>query len=251
MLPVLNIGPLSIQLPGLILLLGVWLGLTLAELHARRCQVSPRDIYNLSLLALLAAVIGARLSYVLRYPQIFSQSPLSLFSLSPGLLDPFGGAVTAVIAALIYGQRKSLSLWPTLDALIPALACIAIAISLSNLSSGAGFGAPTDLPWGIKLWGANRHPTQVYEALAASLILFILWPGQSWLRASVAGEYFLQFIAMSAAARLLLEAFRGDSLLLWSAGLRAAQVIAWLILAASLLAIEHKQRSADSRQPAK
>ncbi|MEW5872590.1 MAG: prolipoprotein diacylglyceryl transferase family protein [Chloroflexota bacterium] len=248
MLPILRIGPLSIQLPGLILLLGAWLGLTLAELHARRHQISARDIYNLSLIALLSAIVGARLYYVLRYPNVFSQSLLSLFSLNPGLLDPIEGATTAAIAAIIYGQRRNLPFWSTLDALTPALACTMIAISLSNLSSGAAFGAPTSLPWGIELWGAHRHPTQIYETLAASLILFILWPGQSWLRASFQGEYFLQLIAMSAAARLLLEAFRGDSLL-WMGGFRAAQIIAWLILAGCLLAIRYKQRLSAPPKP--
>ena len=38
---------------------------------------------------------------------------------------------------------------------------------LGLLLSGEAFGAPTSLPWGVPLFGAVRHPTQIYLALAA------------------------------------------------------------------------------------
>jgi prolipoprotein diacylglyceryltransferase len=47
-----------------------------------------------------------------------------------------------------------------------------------------------------------------------------------------AGVNFLLVVALSAAARVLLEAFRGDSLI-WPGGFRAAQVIALVVLAVS------------------
>lgn len=233
MFPILQIGPLAIQVPGLVLLLGLWLGLSLAERHAPHRGVPPNLLYNLVFVALIAAVVGARLTYVLRYPSIFSSDPLGLISLNPGLLDPWGGLVAGTIAALIYGQRKGLEFYSTLDALTPAFAVISIAIGLSHLASGAAFGTTTELPWGIEIWGARRHPTQIYESLAAAMVLALLWPGRERWRDAPPGTYFLTFVALSALARLFLEAFRGDSLLL-PVGLRAAQVVAWVVLAASL-----------------
>ena len=115
-----------------------------------------------------------------------------------------------------------MALWPTLDALTPLLAVMAIALGLSHLASGAAFGATTQVPWGIELWGAKRHPSQVYEILAAVAILLILWPGK-WGEQEPAGRYFLLFVTLSALAQLILEAFRGDSLLL-PGGWRAAQI---------------------------
>ncbi len=233
MLPFLQIGPLAIPMPGLILLCGLWLGLTLSEWHAHRYKLSAKDIYYLAMVGLLTALAGARLAYFVRYPEAFMQSPASLFSLNAGLLDPIAGALIGLVAASFYGQRKGMPFWSTLDALTPALAVVAVAIPLSNLASGAAFGAPTNLPWAIDLWGAARHPTQIYETLAAALILLILWPGRPRIKANVPGEYFLQFIALSAGARLFLEAFRGDSSLL-PGGIRSAQISAWLVLAASI-----------------
>ena len=226
MLPILQVGPLAIQTPGLILIIGVWLGLSLAEKFAPQRGVSANDIYNLIFTALVAGVVGARLAYILRYPQAFILSPIGVLSLNPGLLDPFGGAAAGILAAMVYGQRKKLSLRNTLDEITPFLATLAVAISLSNLASGAGFGAPTQVAWGIELWGAKRHPTQIYESLVAAMILLIIWLSRRYLQHWAAGRYFLVFLAASALSRLFLESFRGLRFLL-PGGIRLAQILAW------------------------
>jgi prolipoprotein diacylglyceryltransferase len=61
-----------------------------------------------------------------------------------------------------------------------------------------------------------------------------------WFRKSESppGILFLNFSALTAGARLFLEAFRGDSALMFG-GLRLAQVIAWIVLA--LVLIIHEQ----------
>jgi phosphatidylglycerol---prolipoprotein diacylglyceryl transferase len=233
MLPVLQIGPLALQLPGLLFLLSLWLGLSLAERFAPRRGVSAGVLYNLVFAALLAGAAGARLSYILQYPEVFAANPRSALSLNPGLLDPWGGAAGAILALLILGQHYQLGFWPTLDALTPLFAVLAIGLALTNFSSGAGFGSPTNLPWGIELWGARRHPTQIYEALAALIILVLLWPGRPGIQSWPSGKYFLTFVLLSALARLVLEAFRGDSRLVFG-GLRLAQALAWLVMAAAL-----------------
>jgi prolipoprotein diacylglyceryltransferase len=152
------------------------------------------------------------------------------------MLDGGGGLVVGALAGLVYGQRKHMPLWPTLDALTPALAILAVGLGLAHLASGNAFGAPTRLPWGIDLWGEKRHPSQVYEIMAALAILALVWPRPAQDETWPPGARFLAFIALSAFARLFLEAFRGDSTLLVGS-LRTAQVAAWLVLAAALWAI--------------
>lgn len=242
MLPVLQVGPLAIQVPGLVLLLGLWLGLNLAERHASKRGIDPNILNNLVLIGLLAGVLGARLVYAARYPAAFAASPFSLFSLNPGLLDPLGGAVVGMIAALIYANRKQLGLLPTLDALTPLLAVMAVAMGFAHLAAGNAFGRPTGLPWGIELWGEVRHPAQIYETLAAIALLVIFWPARQRYSTWKAGMYFLTFTASSAAVRIFLESFRGDSALT-DYGLRVAQLFAWAILAISLFAVHKIQQA--------
>ena len=239
MLPVVNIGPLALQTPGLILLIGLWMGLSLAEKFSTKRGMPANLLYNLVFVLLVAGIIGARLTYLFRFPEAFASSPSSLISLNPGLLDPIGGLAVGSICGAIYAQRKKLAFWQVMDALTPMLAVMAIALGLSHLASGAAFGATTQVPWAIDLWGAKRHPSQVYQIMAAMAILLILWPGR-WGQQEPAGRYFLLFVVLSTLAQLILEGFRGDSLLL-PGGWRAAQVGAWLLLAASLWGLHRLQ----------
>ncbi|MDH5507732.1 MAG: prolipoprotein diacylglyceryl transferase, partial [Anaerolineae bacterium] len=139
-----------------------------------------------------------------------------------------------LVSGLIYGQRKGLRLRPTLDALTPVLAVLAIALAMANAASGKAFGAASELPWAIQLWGAMRHPTQIYQLLAAGWIAWCVAPSRTE-NQQPEGTLFTKFVIYSAAAHLFLEAFRGDSILLPN-GWRSTQVLAWSILAIGLWA---------------
>lgn len=235
MLPILNIGPLAIPTPAFILLIGFWLGLELAEKQAQHFGASARHIYNLTLAALLAGLVGARISYLAQAPKAFLDSPLSLLSPRPEMLDSAGGIITAALAAALYTWKQRLNPWTTLDAVTTLLAVLTVTLGVSHFASGDAFGAPARLSWSIELWGELRHPSQVYETLAALGIGWLIWPGGRIAGSSKdrPGLRWWAFLAFSAAARLVLESFRGDSTLVLNL-FRQAQVIAWVVLAISL-----------------
>lgn len=244
MLPTIQLGPLSLQVPGLVLLAGLWIGLTFSERRARRHGEDPAFLYNLVFIALIAGVVGARLAYVLAYPDAFTANLWSLVSINPGLMDPFAGLIIAIAAGVVYLNRKQKGLWTTLDALTPLFSVMAIALGFSHLASGSAFGRPTDLPIGIQLWGDTRHPSQMYEIILALIILVAVYylDRSSW--GEIPGALFLAFVSMTAASRLLLEAFRGDSMLIFG-GFRTAQLISWIVLAICLLLIFWRLNTRD------
>jgi prolipoprotein diacylglyceryltransferase len=244
MLPFLNIFGAAIAFPPLVLITGIWVGASLAEKHAAKHKISGSQLFNLIFTALAAYIIGGRLSYAIQHPSAFADNLLSVFSRNFGLFDPLGGIAVGLIAGLIYGQRKKLPLWPTLDALTPALALFMLAVPLANLASGEAFGAPSDLPWAIELWGISRHPVQVYEALAAGLILLVIWPGKEKSK-TVSGLMFTQFVGMSALARLVFEGLRGNSLVITSLNLRIAQLAAWLLLAIAMWFYQSRRATSE------
>lgn len=214
----------------ILLLAALWIGLTLVEKRAARHGIPKEVLSNILYYSVLGYILGGRLLFAMTNLSAFIQSPLSLFSLNIDLFDPLGGLVTAILVGFIYGQRQDLPLWPTLDALTPIFATLWIGLSLSHLAAGTAFGSPTTAPWGIELWNETRHPTQVYELLASLLVFAAVRfrnPG------SAPGFSILLFTALAAGSRLFLEAFRGDSTLILG-GLRQAQVIAWIVLAAAL-----------------
>jgi phosphatidylglycerol:prolipoprotein diacylglycerol transferase len=218
----------------ILVLFAFWLGISLAEKRASRHGIVKDTLSNLVFYSSVGYVIGGRLLFVLANLSAFRGNPLSIFSLNVDLFNSAGGLVAACIIGWIYGQRQNFPLWNTLDALTPLLATLAIGLSLAHLAAGTAFGKPTSVPWAIELWNAKRHPTQIYEFIFAILILGLIW------RSTIdrpAGGDFLLFTALTAGARLFLEAFRGDSTLIFG-GIRSAQIVAWLVLATTMFISE-------------
>ncbi|MBI5964496.1 MAG: prolipoprotein diacylglyceryl transferase [Chloroflexi bacterium] len=220
----------------LLLFAAAWIGLSLAEKRAERHGISRDDLNNITFYGLLAFVIGGRISFILQNVAAFTKSPIGIISINPDLFDVFGALAAAFIVAFVYGQRSGMSFWHTLDALTPFFAVLAIGSGLSHLAAGTAFGKETELPWGINLWNATRHPTQIYETLASLLIFGLLWFKKHDPRP---GILFLTFSALTTGLQLFIQAFRGDNTLIFS-GLRQEQVIAWVALAVCFALIEYR-----------
>jgi prolipoprotein diacylglyceryltransferase len=218
----------------ILLLVAGWLGLWLADRRARSSSIGEKAFDTLVFGMLIGFVAGGRVLFLASHWAAFASSPASLVSLNRDLFDAWGGAVAAALVGAIVIQRKRLPALQALDLLSPLLAALAVGLSLSHLASGAAFGSEAQLPWSIQLWGAERHPTQLYELVAAVVVLGIVWfrvPSRP------IGSHFLLWLALAAASRLVIEGFRGDSTLVFG-GLRLAQIAAWIVLALALLGLE-------------
>jgi len=241
MFPILQVGPLAVQLPGLFLLVGVWVGSVIVEREAAKRGLSGAVLSSMLFFGLVAGLLGARLGYALRYWTVYAGDPLALVSLNLKTLSAPDGVAAALLTILVLARRRRLPLWPTLDALAPALATFAVFAGLADLSSGNAFGAPTSLPWAIELWGAARHPSQTYAILlAVAVVVAVHRLGR---RPAFSGLLFLAWLAMTAAGRLFLEAFRGDSVIVLGS-LRAAQLISLAVLGGTLFGLHRRARLA-------
>lgn len=244
MFPIINLGPLSVPAAPLILLLGFWLGSALAEKIAADRQRSPETIEKILWTALLAGIIGARLSFIARNPGAFQGQLLSVFSLNPELLDITGGILIALGASYYQITKQQLNVLEVLDDFVPFFAVIIPAIFLSQFAAGAGFGIFTDLPWGIDLWGGVRHPVQIYKAISGLIVLaltcFVL-PTRISRRS---GWVFLTFVMLTAGYLTFLTGFQEPEDFL-IAGFRATQVFYWIVFSGSLL-LYHKFFLEDS-----
>ena len=222
----------------ILLIAALWLGLTLAEKRTQKHGITKEKLNNIVFYSLFGFIIGGRVLFALNNLSAFSESPLSIFSPNPDLFDPASGMLSAILVGFIYGQRQKLPLWGTIDSLTPVFAMIAIGLSLSHLAAGTAFGSPTTVAWGMDLWNATRHPTQIYELLASLLIFGWLWSQKTDFPP---GIHFLTFTTLTAGAHLFLEAFRGDSTLIFGE-YRLAQFTAWIIIAVSFFISETLQK---------
>ncbi len=236
-IPAIHIGPMVVQLPGLIVLFGFWAALWVAARGAKILGLTDDDAYTPGFYAAVAGILGARVWYVVTHWTAFAGDPLGIVSLNLSTLDATSGLIVGVSVGALYAWRKKLLSVRWLDALTPGVALLLAAMSLANLFSGEAYGAPTTLPWAIELWDMERHPTQIYEMLAMLAILFVLL--MVLRRHPTPGTAALLFLALYSGQRMFLEAFRGDSLLL-PGGWRAAQVAALLVLAVSLVMLARR-----------
>jgi len=232
MLPVIRLGPVVLQLPGLVLLAGLWFAISAMEKEAKRLKLDAEAIIKILAYAGAAGLVSARLVFAARRSEIYLANPLGLLALDAGTLDLAGGILVGAVVAFILGRRHLLPLRSTLDALAPGLAVLAISVGGAHLLSGEAYGNPTALPWGIDLWGARRLPTQVFE-IAAAAAVFAAW-GVSARRVSMPGAAFLLWLTLQSAAVILLATFRAD-VAIWAAGIRATQVVALALVAAGLV----------------
>ncbi len=250
MLPVLNIGPLAVQTPMLLLLLGLWAGLSFGERYASRFKVEAKTLDDLVLISLLVGLVGARILYILRYPAAFMENITSVLSLNPGLFLPSGGLLVGGVTFLILIQRRKLDLWAVLDGLTLPLAIFGVFLGFSHLASGSFYGFQTHLPWAIELWGAPRHPTQLYEIIGAALVLLFVFRTVKGVppdgdKTSISGILFLKFSVWTAIAWIVLATFQSDPPLFFF-NIRTIQMIAAIVLAACFWLLREKINASKS-----
>lgn len=231
MFPTLSLGPVSLPVPELILLIGFWIGSTWAERRAPRFNVPSKELGNLLLLSLAAGLLGGRAAYVFSNLLSFQGNLGSIFSLNPNLIDLQAGLSIAVFSAWVYASQKRLEPWSCLDALTPFFCVLYLTISLHFFAAGSRFGIPTVLPWGIQLWGTVRHPVQLYHALGALIIIlaFYFEPAE---KARLPGSSFLLYCAAISFSMVIALGFQQTDRVI-GPGLRLNQLAAWIIFCAS------------------
>jgi phosphatidylglycerol:prolipoprotein diacylglycerol transferase len=244
MYPLVQIGPFRLSSGGLLLLLSIIVGASVLAgvAQARGGAQLARQADKCFYPVLIGAVIGARLWYGLfnldlygRNPSLFVTLRLSDFAWSGALL---GGLLAGYVWCRWNGFDQ-LKLADSAALTLPAVQAIA---SVGLLLSGEAFGVPTSLPWGVPLFGAMRHPTQIYFALAALSSLIVVWRLSR--RSLPAGALGVAYLGLQGFTSLLIEALRADSLVL-PGGIRAAQVFGLGLLLYALTWAQRHSRAAS------
>ncbi len=100
---------------GMVIGFGMLLGWLVAEWIAKRTGQNTEIYLDFALVAIVSAVIGARLYYVIFALDEFTANPISIFNLRTGGLAIYGGIIAAVLAAAIFSRVKKYSFWLLAD----------------------------------------------------------------------------------------------------------------------------------------
>jgi phosphatidylglycerol---prolipoprotein diacylglyceryl transferase len=190
--PVLfHIGPLVIPSYGALAAVGVLLALVLALRTARKLQVDPNRIWNLSIIMLFTALVGSRLLLVIANWTVLRRHPIWILSLAM-VHHPVLAAIGSVIAlavAVVYARKRALPLLTTADVLAAPAALGLGFEQFGALMAGSGYGTGARVPWALVYtdplaarWsdaplGIAVHPVQAYAGLCffAIAVAISLW----------------------------------------------------------------------------
>lgn len=259
---ILEFGAITIHTYGLLLAAAFIAGIWVTSRNARKSGINPDTIWNLGLVIIFSALVGAKLILLFSNFEYYSQNFREIFSLSTlrstGVY--YGGLLLALGAAAFFILKKRLPALAIADLAAPGIALGQAIGRLGCLSAGCCYGKPTHLPWGITFrnqyaydnvgvpLNVPLHPTQIYDAVGAlGLFFFLMWRLS---RKHFPGQIILEYAAIYALLRFVVEFFRDDDrgFILYGL-LSTSQFIAILtILGSAALYYFFSRRSADVPQ---
>ncbi|EAW46213.1 prolipoprotein diacylglyceryl transferase [Nodularia spumigena CS-584] len=234
---IVEIGPITIRWYGLLIATAVLIGVSLSQYLAKRRNVNPELVSDLSIWLVIGAIPAARLYYVLFQWSEYSQHPERIIAIWQGGIAIHGAIIGGTLAALIFAKVNQVSFWQLTDLVAPSLILGQAIGRWGNFFNSEAFGRPTNLPWKLYIPLQNRpptlanfeyfHPTFLYESLwnliVFALLMALFFRGLSGKPRLRLGTLFLAYLVAYSFGRLWIEGFRIDSLMLGP--LRIAQVV--------------------------
>ncbi|MFN6571174.1 prolipoprotein diacylglyceryl transferase [Nostoc minutum NIES-26] len=236
--PILRqIGPITIRWYGLLIASAVLIGVSLSQYLAKRRNVNPDLLSDLSIWLVIGAIPAARLYYVLFQWSEYASRPKSIIAIWEGGIAIHGAIIGGILAALIFAKLKRVSFWQLADLVAPSLILGQAIGRWGNFFNSEAFGGPTNLPWKLYIPPERRppelinfeyfHPTFLYESLwdlmVFALLITLFFRGLSGKSRLRVGTLFMVYLATYSLGRLWIESLRTDSLMLGP--LRIAQVV--------------------------
>mgnify|MGYP002431663109 CR=1 FL=1 len=228
-----QIGGLSIHWYGIFIALGFLAALIVLQCKRRYAGMTPDQIFDIGIIAVVGGVIGSRIFYVIEFWHQFSGNPLKIFRIDQGGLVFYGGFLLVLVILWLYSRWKKLSIARIFDIYGPAMALGHAFGRIGCFMQGCCFGRPTQhcgvsFPPGtapalkypdfttVKIAENGQafirslalHPVQLYESLANLLLCIVLLLLFKKVRkvGQVAASYFIGYGLI----RFSLEFLRGD-----------------------------------------
>lgn len=181
----LNLGPIRIHWYGIMYLVAFAAAWWLARSRAAKPGSSwnARDVDDFIFYAMLGAIVGGRIGYVLFYGTALWRAdlwyPLKIWQ---GGMSFHGGLIGVLVSIAIFARQRGRRIADVFDFAAPLPGIGLCAGRVGNFINGELWGAPTSVPWAMLVPDpaggppVARHPSQLYEAALEGVVLFVvLW----------------------------------------------------------------------------
>ncbi len=244
---------------GMVLAAAMVTGILLMMKLAGRTGQNQDDYFDFGMIAILTAVVCARIYYVVFSWDYYSAHPGEIFNLRGGGLAIYGGIAGGAAAAAVFCKVRRMNFLRAADTAVPALAWGQMIGRWGNFFNREAFGTYTDNLFAMQIPAADVraseitqemeehileiegiryvqvHPTFLYESLwnlGVFLVLLIL----TFRKKPVSrGTVTLSYLLLYGTGRFWIEGLRTDQLLLTGTAVPVSQLLsAVLVLAAAV-----------------
>ena len=242
--------PITIRWYGAIIAFGFLLAVLWGGRMAYKWKMSLDKMIDVLIYGTFAAIIGARLYYVVFRWDYYSAHPEEIIQIWNGGLAIYGGIIGGILAAFITCRFNKLNFFNLLD-------CAGMSLLIGqgigrwgNFANQEAFGTNTDMPWGmisekttiylvdhkesLEALGMSVdpyspvHPTFLYESLWCIGSFFVLLFIYKKCR-KFSGQLFITYGLLYGIGRAVIEGFRTDSLYIGDTTLRVSQVLSFAV----------------------
>ncbi len=145
----IDVGPLSLSPHGIFTAIGLLVGSVFLLRDVERAGFDGEAVSQILFRSIGAALVGARLAYVVNHPSKFD-SPLEVLRLWEGGASLLGGLTAAFVVAVFELRRRKMPVLRLLDLAAPWLP-LGIAVGrIGDLIIADHLGDPTGLPFGYR-----------------------------------------------------------------------------------------------------
>lgn len=231
----ITIGSVTIRMYAIMILLGIVAAVWISARRWKKVGGDFDQILDISIVAVPCGIIGARLYHVITTPERFFGStgnPADIFRIWQGGLGIWGGILLGALGAWAWCRHRHYPMALLADAVAPALLVAQAIGRLGNWFNQELYGAPTTLPWGLKLnpnasgaigsyescyQGSTCptdtlfHPTFLYEMIWNLIGAYLLvWLGRKFVDKFKAGTLFCFYVMWYTLGRTWIEYLRID-----------------------------------------
>ena len=163
------------------LIVGYFLGIKFGE----KLGFDKKTIDEYFIWAEIGVILGARFGYVLFYmpgmQKHYLLHPWEAFN--PFVNGKFvgiagmsyhGAVIGFAIATILFCYFKKVNFWKILDVVALAVPLAYVFGRIGNFLNGRIVGRVTEMPWGVYIEGALRHPIGIYEAFFEGILSFLV-----------------------------------------------------------------------------